>query len=154
MKNILSGVFIVLSSFIIFTHVSYAQVGTFGSTGWNDKTGIAPCGGTETKEVDGKIVTTIDECTFDDFVQLGNNVINTLIYLTWSISVLLFGYAGFLYITNNGNESQIKKAHGIFKGVAIGFLVSILSWVAVNLVVKTLLVKEDYNQVMDEKPQL
>jgi hypothetical protein len=76
-----------------------------------------------------------EECYFDDAVVMIQTAINFLIFdLAAPLGMIMFAYAGFLYVTNQGNESQIKEAHGIFANVLIGLVVALAAWVIVNFV--------------------
>ena len=62
-------------------------------------------------------------------------MIDFLIFkLAAPISALMFAYAGFLYMTNNGNESQIKQAHDIFLYVFWGFVIALGAWLVVKVI--------------------
>ncbi len=90
--------------------------------------GLVPCDGTG----DSK-------CTFSSFVLLLNNIIDFLITaVALPVSAILFAWAGFLYLTAAGNGSQISKAHGIFKNVFVGLILTLAAWLIINLVTMTL----------------
>jgi hypothetical protein len=55
------------------------------------------------------------------------------------VAVISFSYAGFLYLTSQGNPGQISKAHGIFKTTAIGFLIVLSAWLIVYAITGSLL---------------
>ncbi len=93
--------------------------------------GLIPCGNDETA---GK-VTAGQECTYDDLIKLAQTVINFLIFgLAAPLGAIMFAYAGYLYITNGGNESQIKQAHDIFLSVFWGLIVALAAWLLVNFI--------------------
>jgi hypothetical protein len=77
-----------------------------------------------------------EACTFDDIIKLAQNVINFLIFKIASpIAAVMFAYAGFLWVTNAGNESKITQAKGIFWAVFIGFVVALAAWLTINMIV-------------------
>jgi hypothetical protein len=87
--------------------------------------GLIPC---------GNAVQT--QCTFDDLIKLAQNVINFLIFdIAAPIAAVMFAYAGFLWVTNGGNESQITQAKGIFWAVFWGFVIALAAWLTVNMIV-------------------
>lgn len=75
-------------------------------------------------------------CTFDDLIILAQNVVEFLIFkIAAPIAAVMFAYAGFLWVTNGGNESQISTAKSIFWAVFIGFVVALAAWLTVNMIV-------------------
>jgi hypothetical protein len=76
-----------------------------------------------------------EECDFNDLITLAQNVINFLIFKIASpLAAVMFAYAGFLYVTNRGNEGQVKQAHDIFWFVFWGLVVALAAWIMVNFV--------------------
>lgn len=93
--------------------------------------GLIPCG----NDVSGGMVTAGQECTYDDLIKLAQTVINFLIFgLAAPLGAIMFAYAGYLYITNGGNESQIKQAHDTFLYVFWGLIVALAAWLLVNFI--------------------
>ncbi|MFH0846383.1 MAG: hypothetical protein V1851_03240 [Patescibacteria group bacterium] len=76
------------------------------------------------------------ECGFYSLVQGVSNVINFLIELGIVISVLMFAYAGFLYITER--EKAKERAKKIFMGVIMGMFFMLAAWLIVQLILKGL----------------
>jgi len=87
------------------------------------------------------------DCDFNNLMQLANNVIRFVFVISIPIAAAAFAYAGFLYITAAGNESQIHHAHDIFVKVAIGFFFILAAWLIVYLITSTLL-KPDYINIL------
>ena len=117
-KHILSTVFalLVMTAFALPPVLALA-----------DTSGLIPCG----NNVQNKQVT--DPCTYEDLITLVQTIIDFLIFkLAAPISALLFAYAGYLYLTNGGNESQIKQAHDIFLNVFWGFILALGAWLLVK----------------------
>jgi hypothetical protein len=82
-------------------------------------------------------VDTPEQCTFNDFVVLAQNVINFLIFKIASpLAAIMFAWAGFLYVTNNGNEGQVKRAHDIFTYVFIGLVLALAAYLIVYFVLR------------------
>ena len=88
---------------------------------------------------DGLIPNCSPDCDFEDFMTLVRNVIEFLIWIAIPISVILFSYAGFLYVTAMGDTGKIGKAHDIFNTVFIGLLITVSAWLIVNTIVSLLL---------------
>ncbi len=103
---------------------------------------LVPCG----FDLDGNGIVQGDEaCGFEDLIIIAQNVIKFLIFnLAAPIAAIMFAYAGFLYITNGGNESQIKQAHDIFLYVFIGLVVALSAWLVVNFIL-SFLVGSEFN---------
>ena len=78
-------------------------------------------------------------CNFDDFLKLARNIINFLILFSIPAATVAFAWAGFLFLTAQGSESQISKAKGLFWKVLIGFLFVLGGWVIVRTITSVLL---------------
>ncbi len=90
---------------------------------------IIPCG---LNQDAGKVTT--DPCDFNALVTLAKNVIDFLIFkVAAPLAALMFAYAGFLYLTNGGNEGKVKEAHEIFLYVFWGFVIALGAWLAINM---------------------
>lgn len=62
-------------------------------------------------------------CNFGDFTAVVTNVSEYLMLFTTTIATIMFIYAGFLYVTAQGDTNQIKRATKIFRNVLIGFII-------------------------------
>lgn len=75
-------------------------------------------------------------CDFNDVLQLVNNLIVFLIKeLFIPIIILLFMYAGYQYITANGNPAKVANLKKMVGHIVLGMLLVLCSW----LIVKTLI---------------
>lgn len=72
-----------------------------------------------------------DPCTTCHLLALSHNVLETLIALAVLLAVLLFIYAGWIYLTTSVRD-QIQKAHRIFWQVFIGLIVVLTAWLIVD----------------------
>lgn len=78
-----------------------------------------------------------EECYFEDFIILAQKFIDFLIFkIAAPLAAVMFAYAGFLYVTNRGNEGQVKQAHDIFLYVFWGFVVALGAWITVNFILE------------------
>lgn len=77
-------------------------------------------------------------CGFEKLMGVAKSIVNFAILIAAPICAITFMYAGILYFTAAGNESQIKKAHEIFKKVLFGFIIVIVAWTLVSVIVNTL----------------
>jgi len=61
--------------------------------------------------------------------------------LTWVVPVVgtlatvMFIYAGYLYMTSQGNQDQISQAKDIIVGVIAGILLLFTAWILLNQVI-------------------
>lgn len=81
-----------------------------------------------------------DECNFDDFMHLINNIINFILFgLAIPIAGIMFAYAGFTLITAGGDNSGARtKAKGIFFSAAVGLTLAFVAYIIVKFILKTL----------------
>jgi hypothetical protein len=76
-----------------------------------------------------------EQCAFEDLIKQVQVVIDFLIFkIAAPLAAVMFAYAGFLYVTNGGNESRIKEAHEIFWNVFIGLIVALAAWMVVSFI--------------------
>lgn len=76
------------------------------------------------------------DCQACHLVKLAQNIINFLVAAGVFVAVLMFVYAGFLYITGGADQGRIKKAHGIFGSVLVGFIIVLAAWLIIDTVMK------------------
>ena len=76
---------------------------------------------------------------------LVNTVVGFLLYLAITAAVLLFVYAGFLYLTAAGSETQVKKAHSVMFKAVVGLIVALLAWLIVQFILTGLGVNPGYS---------
>jgi hypothetical protein len=81
-------------------------------------------------------------CTFTSLMELANNVILYLIYISIPLAAISFTYAGWLFITAGGNPRQISQAWSIFRKVAIGLIFILSAWLIVKTVTDALIYPE------------
>jgi hypothetical protein len=70
-----------------------------------------------------------------DLLTLIGTVINVLLGLLGVIFLLLTIYAGFIWMTAQGNEEKVEKAIGILKTGIIGMIVTLAAYSIANFVV-------------------
>jgi len=87
----------------------------------------------------GVICANPPDCTFRDLVNLARNIINFLIIVSIPAATIAFAYAGFLFMTAQGNSSKISQARGIFIKVLIGFLFVLAGWLIVRTITSVLI---------------
>lgn len=84
------------------------------------------------------------ECGWSDFLDLINRMMRYVIFLSASVAVLSFAYAGFLYVTAFGEMGKVEQAHGIFKATITGMVVIMLAWLIVATILKVFEVGPDF----------
>ncbi len=91
--------------------------------------GVVPCNKTL---VNGKFT---DPCDFDKFVTLGNNIIDFLLYsFATPFAIILFMWAGFLFMFKSSSEGDITKAKTIFWNVLLGFIIALAAFLIIKLI--------------------
>jgi len=70
--------------------------------------------------------------------QVIGNGTNILISLIGALSFLMLAYAGFMYLTGNGERTRIQKAHRAFSYSIYGLIIGVLSYGIANTVIKFL----------------
>jgi hypothetical protein len=86
------------------------------------------------------IVPCTNNCDFNQFMTLINNVINFMIfYLALPIAGIMFAYAGFLMVTAGEEASSARtQAKGIFSNALMGLCIALLSWVIVHSILEVM----------------
>ena len=108
---------------ITISSTVYAQTNTY--------TGLAICSG-----VASSTDPAIPVCDFNYLLIEGQHIINWLFIIAIPVAIVLFSYAGVLYII--GTQSNRKKANGIFTAAGIGFGIMLIAWISVYTVVNWL----------------
>ncbi len=125
MTLFVSVAFVILLSFVGVEQVQ-AQT-TSLKTGEGISSSIVSCAGAVPQ--DG-----LPACGWCSFVQLIGNLIQYSIFLAVTLSSLMFAYAGFLFLTNNGNPQQVTQAWSIFRRVIYGIVGILAAWLIVNAI--------------------
>lgn len=89
-------------------------------------------------------------CTFESAIELVERIINFVVKFSTLLASLGFIYAGFLLITDQGSEKNVKKARDIMTSIAIGFAFILGAWLIVYTIVNVL-VKPDTNLILLKK---
>lgn len=78
-------------------------------------------------------------CNFGYLIQLANNIIKFLILTGTSVFAIMFMYAGYTYLTANGNTSQVEKGHTLLLDSIIGFVIMLAAWLLVDFILTALI---------------
>lgn len=77
-------------------------------------------------------------CTFEELMLTADAVAEFMTQLGVAFIAIIFSYAGWLYITANGNEGQVKQAHEMFGKAAMGLMIVLLAFLIIELLVSGL----------------
>lgn len=86
-------------------------------------------------------------CGLCDFVQLANNILTAIIYLSVFLAAVLFAYAGFQYMTAYGEPGKIKAAHEIFRNVGLGLVIVLAAWLIIDTLMRVLTGNETWSRI-------
>ena len=78
--------------------------------------------------------------------KIASRIINIFLGLLSIIAVSLIIYAGFVWMTSEGNEEKISKAKGILKSAIIGLVIVLSSWGIVTFIFNQLAEKSSPSQ--------
>lgn len=115
--------------FSLTAQTSYALEGPQGVLGASGNTGrnFVPC---EDRP---------ETCGFSEVYALIKTIIDFLLLDILSpVAIIAILFAGFKYVSAQGNPGEIKKAHDIFYYVVIGMVVAFAAWLIVNTILTTL----------------
>jgi hypothetical protein len=72
----------------------------------------------------------------DSSDDLVTTIVNTFLYVTGALSVLMIIVGGFQYVTSQGNSANVTKAKNTILYAVVGLIVSVLAFAIVNWVVR------------------
>lgn len=108
-----------ITSFLLLPNIAIAQPGV-------DSSIVPDCG-------PGQM------CGYCDLIELAQNIMNFLVFIVATIAILLFVHAGFIMLTGGASESQRTKAKRIFRVTVFGLILTLISWLLVNLLMAVFL---------------
>lgn len=82
-------------------------------------------------------------CHFYDLVALINNLLSFFIWIAVPISILVFAYIGWLYMTSGDNAGKRSDANKMFVALGKGLLLVLAAWLIVSTIMNGL-GAEDY----------
>lgn len=140
MRNLISLLFILLISFLVFVpNIKARSIDCSDSSFWNS--GIVPCGrncnNTETSADETKPCTLCHLIVgFYDLIQYGFKI---LVF----VALVCLVIAGVMYILSAGSEEMIKTAKTFIKQVLYGFGFVLAAWLLIFVVMNYFGVKSD-----------
>lgn len=90
----------------------------------------------------------VSETTIEDFV---GDIINTLLSLTGVIFICLIVYGGYLWMTAQGHEDQIKKATSVLRAAFIGIIIVVLAYGITYFVIEQLLSNTSTEEAVNDE---
>jgi hypothetical protein len=93
------------------------------------------CYGKATQDGSGRVSV---NCGWEQFVKLGQNIINNAIYLAAMAAVVSIVYAGWLYMSSGDDAGQRKTANKIFGNVIKGIFFTMAAWLLVATMLRFL----------------
>lgn len=91
-------------------------------------------------DVVSNIIPCTDKCTFSDVFRLLNNIIKFFFTtLLIPIFIIMLMYAGYQYITAQGNPSKVANLKKMLGNFAKGLLLILCAWLIVRTIMTTLL---------------
>lgn len=124
-KNIISFIFLVIVVFLSATGFAYAQ-----TQGTGEGLVYTGCEG--------------DSCDFDHFILAIQHALGYAFTIALTLSVGFIAYAGYIYMTSEGNPGKIAEANRMFKKIATGIFFVLAAWLIVEMIVNALV---DPNQI-------
>lgn len=97
---------------------------------------------TPTPGADGLIPCAGPDCNFGHVIQFANTIITWLLRIAIPVTAALFSYAGFLYLTSEGNPGKKAQANKVFQSVFWGFIMALSAWILVNFLTNFFLNKD------------
>jgi hypothetical protein len=78
-------------------------------------------------------------CGLCDFIQVFVNASNMIVAVSGAVAILMFVYAGLMYLTVSFNPANLEKAKGTLKAVIIGLAFIFGGYSIMNFVILTLI---------------
>lgn len=116
--------------FVFLTLLTVLPLSAFAQQG----TDLIFCN-TGTPRADG---TFANPCTFNSVIELIQKIITFLVKVAVVLTSLSFVIAGFLLISDGGNEKNVQRAKKIMTNTVIGFAFILGAWVIVYTIVNVL----------------
>lgn len=77
-------------------------------------------------------------CNFQDFMQTVGNIVYKLLQLSLAFVAIIFAYAGYEYLTSQGDSGKRSHAHGMLTKAGIGLIIVLTAFLIVELITSTL----------------
>lgn len=77
------------------------------------------------------------QCGICEVADVAQNLLNDGIFFAIVFSAMLFAWAGWQYMTAEGQPYKIKNAKKMFRNIIIGLLLIVGAWLVVDTLMKT-----------------
>ena len=111
----------------------------------NPYTPLIQCGNGTSTDSSGKL---IGACTFADFIETLNRIINWIISIATVIFTISAIYGGFLYMTSGEKPGNKDKAKSILWNTILGFVIILVSWLIIYTILNMLVDPSQKGSVM------
>lgn len=109
--------------------------------------GLIPCTKANSPEDPSQKVPNGLNCnSWNDLIGVIQFLINNALIVATFLATISFAWAGWLYLTSNGDTGQVQKAHKIFTKVIQGFIFMGLAYLLVRTILVTI-AKPDYSKL-------
>lgn len=93
-----------------------------------------------------------DDCTFDDLLEMVNNIINFIVfYLVAPLAALAIAASGIMMVVYSGNEGKVTQAKEILYYAVLGLIISLSAVLVVSAVVRTLVGETEPGQAIRDR---
>ena len=76
-----------------------------------------------------------DPCTFNKLIELANHAFNFAVYkVGLPLAGIFILFAGFSYMTSQGNPGEIKKATSRLLNILLGLAIMLTAWIIVKTI--------------------
>ncbi len=78
------------------------------------------------------------DCDFQALLELAQNILKFIITTAIVVSAIMFAYAGWLFLSDAGNTTNIAAGKKIFSSVAVGLVIVLVAWLLVDTLLDVL----------------
>ena len=89
-----------------------------------------------------------DNCDFQDFLQLLDNVFETILWLAVPLASVAIAYAGIILVTATNDSGKRSEAKGILWAAILGLVIVLAAYLIVNTVLNTLVEPEFRKKIL------
>lgn len=93
--------------------------------------------------IEGQLIPCTNKCSFPDVIKIINNILTFLIRnIFLPLFILVFMYAGYQYLTAQGQPGKIANVKKMLMNVVIGLVIVLTAWLVVKVLFQTIGVDE------------
>ena len=89
------------------------------------------------------------DCKCQDLIKVGENILNTAIYMAVFVSAIMFAVAGWKMISGKtmGEGDKIADAKKVLWNVIIGLVIILAAWLLVDTLMRTLTTSSAWSDI-------